>query len=87
MSENCSSFLFAIFFFFFSSRIEIITFHRQNTVSFFITGMLCGLLIRNYLAVNDQLEATQSSAAVKEFHEEVFCDVVNKKLQIFCSIL
>lgn len=49
--------------------------------------MLCGLLIRNYLAVNDQLEATQSSAAVKEFHEEVFCDVVNKKLQIFCSIL
>lgn len=44
--------------------------------------MLCGLLIRNYLAVNDQLEATQSSAAVKEFHEEVFCDVVNKKLQI-----
>ena len=49
--------------------------------------MLCGLLIRNYLAVNDQLEATQSSTAVKEFHEEVFSDVVNKKLQIFCSIL
>lgn len=52
-----------------------LSFHVRGYAQQALDGMLCGLLIRNYLAVNDQLEATQSSAAVKEFHEEVFCDV------------
>ena len=41
------------------------------------TGIICGLLTSQYLAVNDDLEATQSNSVLTGFHEEVFCDVVS----------
>ena len=41
-----------------------------------ITGLICGMLTHQYLAVGDEQEATQSNAGVKELHEEIFCDVV-----------
>ncbi|XP_020602446.1 uncharacterized protein LOC110041496 [Orbicella faveolata] len=40
-----------------------------------LDGMICGLLTQQYLAVNDEQEATQSNSAVREFHQDVFCDV------------
>ena len=43
------------------------------------SGMIGGLLTQKYLAVNDELEATQSNAATRKFHEEVFCDVVSSR--------
>lgn len=52
-----------------------LSFHVRNYTQQALDGMLCGLLIRNYLAMNDQLEATRGNPTVKEFHEEVFCDV------------
>ena len=42
--------------------------------------MICGLLTQQYLAVNDEQEATQSNSAVREFHQDVFCDVVSTRL-------
>ena len=44
-----------------------------------LTGVICGLLTQQYLAVNDEQEATQNNSAVKGFHENVFCDVVSTK--------
>ena len=41
-----------------------------------ITGLICGMLTHQYLAVGDEQEATQRNAGVKELHEEIFCDVV-----------
>jgi len=41
--------------------------------------MICGLLTQQYLAVNDEVAATQSNSVVREFHEDVFCDVVSAK--------
>ena len=41
-----------------------------------ITGLICGMLTHQYLAIGDEQEATQSNAGVKELHEEIFCDVV-----------
>ena len=42
-------------------------------------GMIAGLLTQQYLAVNDELEATQSNSATRKFHEELFCDVVSTR--------
>ena len=42
-------------------------------------GMIGGLLTQQYLAVNDELEATQSNSAIRKFHEELFCDVVSTR--------
>ena len=42
--------------------------------------MICGLLTQQYLAVNNEQEATQSNSAVREFHQDVFCDVVSTRL-------
>ena len=41
------------------------------------TGIICGLLTSQHLAVNDDLKATQSNSVLSGFHEEVFCDVVS----------
>lgn len=40
-----------------------------------LDGIICGGLTSQYLAVNDDLEATQSNSVLTGFHEEVFCDV------------
>ena len=50
-----------------------------------ITGLICGMLTHQYLAVGDEQEATQRNAGVKELHEEIFCDVVRTAfcLQLF----
>lgn len=40
-----------------------------------LDGMICGLLTQQYLAVNNEQEATLSNSAVREFHQDVFCDV------------
>lgn len=40
-----------------------------------LDGIICGLLTSQYLAINDDLEATQSNSVVRRFHEKVFCDV------------
>ena len=42
-------------------------------------GMIGGLLTQQYLAVNDELAATQSNSATRKFHEELFCDVVSTR--------
>ena len=41
-----------------------------------ITGLICGMLTHQYLAIGNEQEATQRNAGVKELHEEIFCDVV-----------
>ena len=50
-----------------------------------ITGLICGMLTHQYLAVGDEQEATQRNAGVKELHEEIFCGVVRTAfcLQLF----
>lgn len=40
-----------------------------------LDGIICGLLTKQYLAVNDEVEATHSNSAITRFHEEVFCDL------------
>ena len=45
-----------------------------------ITGLICGMLTHQYLAVGDEQEATERNAGVKELHEEIFCDVVRTAL-------
>ena len=40
------------------------------------TGLICGMLTYHYLAVADEQEGTQSNSALKELHEEIFCDLV-----------
>ena len=45
-----------------------------------LAGIICGLLTQQYLAVNDEQEATQSNSAVREFHQDVFCDVVSTRI-------
>ena len=45
-----------------------------------LIGMICGLLTQQYLAVNAEQQATQSNSAVKQFHGEVFCDVVSSRI-------
>lgn len=43
--------------------------------------MICGLLTHQYLAVNDEQEATRNNSVVKEFHQDVFCEVVSTRFQ------
>lgn len=55
----------------------------DSSLHIFSTGIICGLLTSQYLAVNDDLEATQSNSVLTGFHGEVFCDVVS----IFITVL
>ena len=42
--------------------------------------MICGLLTQQYSVVNDDQKATQSNSVVREFHQDVFSDVVSTKI-------
>lgn len=46
----------------------------------FYAGMICGLLTQQYSVVNDDQKATQSNSVVREFHQDVFSDVVSTKI-------
>lgn len=48
--------------------------------------MICGLLSQQYSVVNDDQKATQSNSVVREFHQDVFSDVVSTKISAIHSV-
>ena len=52
----------------------------NNTTLCLNAGVICGLLTQQYSVVNDDQKATQSNSVVREFHQDVFSDVVSTKI-------